>query len=108
MELQNSLVEESPVVTLKNGKSASRVTVKRVMDKMKDMLSIPNGAILLNDLVMKCQNERHQFFDGCAAKLYELGFLDSDGVVFPSMRDIVLSSITGEGQDLGFGSPIMP
>lgn len=100
--------EESPVVMLKNGTRASRAMVKEVMHKLHHIMTKePNGAFLLNDLVMKCQDEAHRcFFHGCQGKLTELGFLDIDGVVKPSMRDIILSSITGSGPDLGFGSPI--
>lgn len=115
MELQESLIEESPVVTLKNGARASRVIVKQVLDNLLKLMAKPepyaedgiyNGAILLSELVTRCQNEEHLFFDGCERKLSELGFLDTDGAVKLSVRDIVLSSITGQGADLGFSSPI--
>lgn len=102
------VAQENPVVTLKNGTRASRAIVKEVMSKLQQIMTKePNGAFLLNDLVMKCQDDDHRFFfHGCQGKLTELGFLDIDGVVKPSMRDIILSSITGSGSDLGFGSPI--
>ena|SRR5688572_18061028 len=116
MELQNSLVEESSVVTLKNNTRYSRDTVKLVLDKILGLMATPdpsnedaifNGAILLSELVARCQNEEHMFFDGCERKLMQLEFIDTDGVVKPYVRDIVLSSITGHGVDLGFTSPLI-
>lgn len=107
MELQSSLTEETPVVVLKTGNKASRFLVKEVMAMIKQIQEdTQNGAILLNDLVMKCQDEEHRFFDGCQWKLSTLGFLDTDGLVKPSMKEIILSALVGEGNELGFISPI--
>jgi hypothetical protein len=115
MELQSSLIEtespiieaESPTVTLKNGTLYSRSLVKDVMYKITQLqTSVPNGALLLLELVTKCKNPEHRYFDGCKWKLAELGFLESDGEVIPSTRDILLSALTGEGLDIGFESPI--
>lgn len=106
MEMQSSLIEESPVVTLKNGTRYSRKLVKKIMDGIHRMQKeIPNGAILINDLVMKLENERHQFFDGCQMALSQLGFVDEDGLIPASVSDILKSSMMGEGESLSFGSP---
>jgi|GEM_PF-3588653 len=107
MELQSSLAEESPVVTLKNGTQYSRTLVKNTMKLLHELVGIANGGLLANDLVLACHlDENHRFFDGCQRKLIELGFLDLDGVIKPSVRDIVLSAINGESSTLSFISPI--
>lgn len=102
---------ESPVVTLRTGRRVSRFLVKQVMIKLKLIVEdMQNGAILLNDLVMKCHNEEHTFFDGSQWKLAELGFLDTNGQVIDSMREIVLAAITQDPEGLsdtwGLTSPI--
>lgn len=98
---------ENPVVLLKNGTRASRVLVKKVMDQLLELMTVTkNGALLLNELVMKCHDDEYECFDGTAWKLCELGLFDSDGMVKPSVRDIVLSSIIGHWPELGFSSPI--
>jgi hypothetical protein len=98
---------EAPVVRLKNGTLASRYNVKRVMATLGEMQTkMENGAILINDLVMKCRDDEHHYFDGCERMLFELSFVDADGDVVPSVRDIVLSAMKGEGEDLSFISPI--
>jgi hypothetical protein len=107
MELQTSLIEESPIVTLKNGTQYARRTMNTVMHHIRQMQTeIPNGALLLNDLVTKCRDADYEYYPGCQWKLSELDLLDSDGQVKPSVRDIVLSAVIGEGMDIGFASPI--
>jgi len=111
MELQSSLADESPIVTLKTGSKVSRFLVQEVMTKLKQMQQdMQNGAILLNDLVMKCRDENHEFFNGCQWKLSELGFLDTEGNVHGTMREIVLAAVDissdGGGDSLGLISPI--
>ncbi len=109
MEIQSSLSDnEGPTVTLKNGTLYSRRHVKNVMERIKTMQhEIPNGALLLHELVAKCNHRDHEFMDNCIGrKLEELGFVDPDDCVPASIRDIVLSAVTGEGLDMGFGSPI--
>jgi hypothetical protein len=107
MELQSSLTDESPVVTLKSGHRVSSFLVKQVMSKVKEMQEdMKNGAILLNDLVMRCRDENHEFFIGCQWKLAELGFLDTNDNVIPSMREIILSSAAEHGNGFSFHSPI--
>jgi hypothetical protein len=99
---------ESPVVLLKNGERASRILVTKVMDQLLELMTVTkNGALLLNELVMKCHDDEYECFDGCSWKLCELGLFDNDGKVKSSVRDIVLSSIIGHWPELGFSSPIM-
>jgi len=102
---------DSPVVTLRTGRRASHYLVKQVMTNLKLIQDdMRNGAILLNDLVMKCRYEDHPFFDGSQWKLSELGFLDTDGRVIETMREIILAAITDETDGLsdtwGLTSPI--
>lgn len=98
---------ESPVVLLKNGEQASRVIVKEIMSKLHDIMNKePNGALLLNELIMRCMDEQYECFDGCSWRLCSHGLFDSDGHVKSSVRAIVLSSIIGHWPKLGFSSPI--
>jgi len=91
MELQASIVEESPVVTLGNGSQVSRGVYTRVMACIEQLHASPSSDILFMDLIAKCKNVNHEFYDKCQWKLSELGFLDTDGHVPLSVRDIVLS-----------------
>lgn len=83
----------SPVVRLENSVKVSRHLLLKVL-RLKDK---ENGAILFNDLVMRCHDEpggeemRFVYFDGSISRLGSLGFLQPDGTVYPTVRDIVLS-----------------
>lgn len=84
--------EESPIVRLKNGTQVSRHLRNRVLS----MRSAKNGALLFNDLVMRCHDlnrgeEIHfMYFDGSISHFGTLGFLQPDGNVYPTVREIVL------------------
>ncbi len=85
--------EESPIVTLKCGEVVSRYQFNRVLALKKEK----NGAILLNDLILRCREDPASFdlwfvyYEGSLQRLRELGLLDSDGEVPPSIRAIALS-----------------
>lgn len=85
--------EESPIVRLKCGEIVSRFQYKRVLDLKQE----ENGAILFNDLVLRCRDDaegfsvQYVYFDGSLRRLRELGFLDDDDEVPASIRAIALS-----------------
>ena len=86
------IAKPNPVVRLKSGALVSQALVKRVVE----MMDGENGALLFNDLVMRCQDEfgseemRFVYFDGSISRLGTLGFLQPDGNVYPTFREIAL------------------
>ena len=83
----------SPVVRLENSAQVSR----HLLHKVLRLKSEENGEILFNDLVMRCHDDsagediRYVYFDGSISRLGSLGFLQPDGTVYKTLRDIVLS-----------------
>jgi len=84
--------DPNPVFRLKNGTLVSRHLVNKVLSLKND----ENGALLFNDLLMRCQDEpseeeiRFVYFDGSISRLGSLGFLAPGGSVIQTFRDIVL------------------
>lgn len=96
MQTESSAVaEESPFVRLRCGELVSRHQLNRVLSLKHE----ENGEILLNDLILRSQDDSDGFstqflyFDGSLRRLEELGFLDEGWNVPASIRAIALSLI---------------
>ena len=88
---------------LKNGSEEGRDFVVVTMELLQ--ILIGKKPIVFDQLVMRCQNENHQFFGSTAKFLKKINFVDSKEYVYDSIRNIVLSAIVGEGLEISLESP---
>lgn len=105
MDLQIESEHINPIVTLKDGTRHSRARVLFLQDSIRKMSLIENGAVLLNELIAKCENPEHDFFPGSQWRLAELGLLETDGQVFPSIREILRAVLDLSGPSVRFNFP---
>lgn len=91
-------------IRLKNGADEALPLVSVIYNNLHLMVS--EGGIHFYELVMKCRNRNHQFFGNAQEKLHALGFIQADGSIHDSIRNIVLSSVEGDGMNMSLVSPI--
>jgi hypothetical protein len=93
------------MVMLKNGATVAKPIALVVMLSLKTLLE--KDPISFYELVMKCRDSKHSLWGGVDKKLQELKLLASDGNVDRSIKDIVLSAVTGVDFDMRLGSPVV-
>ena len=94
-------------VNLKNGTSELRILVVSTYGILKKMLDDMEGAIAFYELVEVCKNPSHQVFSSKQKEyLISRALMQSDGRIHQSVRNIVLSSVQGEGLELSLVNPI--
>lgn len=91
------------MVTLKNGKEVPLSIVVTTMMTLKNL--IENYPIVFYELVMKCRDPNHEMW-GDSEKLIAKFGLMQNGRVQSSVKDIVLSAVTGDDLDMAMSSPI--
>jgi hypothetical protein len=91
-------------ITLKNGTQEPYSLVAIVTISLK--MLIMEDPICFYELVMKCRDHNHEFFGNTSLRLGQLGLTDDAGNVSRQIRNIVLSSVEGDGLDMRLGSPI--
>jgi len=91
------------LVTLKNGSqefgpfvSATMLSLERLFDRTP---------IIGHELVMKCRDSNHHLFGDAASLLIARSLVSPDKTIHESIRNIVLSAVTGEDLDMILGSP---
>lgn len=67
------------------------------------MKSKPMAVYELNEL---CKDRNHKIFGTLGADLKELALLGADGQPHGSIKNIVLSAISGEGLEMTLASPV--
>jgi hypothetical protein len=92
------------IVTLKNGSQELSSLVQMTMLSLR--LLFEENPIVAYELCELCKNPGHRIFGDCGAKLVQLGLLQQGGAVHGSIRNIVLSAISGEGLEMTLGSPL--
>jgi hypothetical protein len=91
-------------VTLKNGTQAPFSLVTVISISLERL--IKNDFICFYELVMKCRDSSHEFFGDTADQLKQYGLANNAGIVHQFTRNIVLSSVEGNGFDMTFSSPL--
>ncbi len=91
-------------VQLKNGSREPEVAVRATMVSLRLLMS--RHPIAFYELVEVCRDKTHQPFGNAADILKSLGLMEPDGGIHDTIHNIVLSSVTGEGLDLGLASPL--
>ena len=87
-------------ITLKNGAVEAELLVDMVMLTLSDL--IRHRPIEFYELVMCCRDNEHVPFGNTGDKLKEWALYP----ISDSIRNVVLSAVTGDGIDMSLGSPI--
>ena len=94
----------SPVFKLKNGAEEVKPLVAVTVMALERVLE--DRPFAFYDLVRKVRDSRHEIFAPSMEYLTKRGLLEPNGSVHDSVRNIVLSAVTGEGFDLILGNPV--
>lgn len=87
---------------LKNGSEAPDVLVASVMVSLRDLWD--TKPIVAFEFVSLCRDPKHELWSGKAD--LERANLIKDGKVHDSIRDIVLSAVSGEGLSMTIDAPV--
>lgn len=100
--------EPEGAVELKNGSTEAKCLVATVVMTIERLMK--ENSIALYEMAMLCRDSNHVPWgnSGEALKENKLAVCDSDGkwTVDPSIRNIVLSAVRGDGADMVVGSPV--
>ncbi len=91
---------------LKNGTEEPAAIVEAVMMTLE--LLFASEPILTYELVELARNPKHVLWRNSGAKLAELALLDHNQQMQTSVRNVVLSAVTGEALEMTLGSPVLP
>jgi hypothetical protein len=89
---------------LKNGAVEADVLVTATMVSLYQLWK--KKPIVMYELHQKCLNNDHKLFGNAGADLRDLNLINDDDSVHGSIKNIVLSAMTGEGLSLTMVSPI--
>ena len=96
-------------VQLRNGSTEPATIVKAVSIALKSLFESGHlGVLAFHDLVMLCRNPDREETNSTRMTidtLKEKGFVQEDGTVNESTRNVVLSSAEGDGLEMQFISP---
>jgi len=94
------------IVNLRNGGQEDRNLVAVTMIALESLLEDGiKGILAAYDLVGRCKDSSSFMFPKTEEELKNLSLLQSDGLPHDSIRNIVLSSVRGEGMEMSFGNP---
>ena len=91
------------VIKLKNGTEEVEPLVRVTMMSLRSLMSV--NPVAFYELVELCKDRTHVLF-GNTGKVLEERSLVQNGVVHDSVRNIVLSAVTGEGLEMRLTSPV--
>jgi hypothetical protein len=96
------------IVKLKNGAEEAEPIVTVVMMRLQSMMESGDlvDAMLVYDLVMKCRDDSYRFFGENETKLKNMALVEHDGRVHDSIRNVILSSVVGDGLEMRIESPL--
>jgi len=95
---------EIELTELKNGARVPKAIVVTTMMSLEKLFQ--NDPILAYELTMLCRNPQHRLFGNSLDELKRRAFVNSAGCVHKTVRDVVLSAVTGEDVDLILESPV--
>ncbi len=91
------------VVKLKNGAEEAEPAVKVGIFALKDLCS--TSPLVFYDLVMLCRDPKYKAWCNMGPAK-DAGLMQPDGNIHDTIKNIVLSAVTGEGLKMQIGSPI--
>lgn len=95
------------MLRLKNGSEANSGLVASVTLNINGLLDEEAACpMAFWDLVLVCQDDGYEPMAACAVELKRSGLMLPDGSVHAAIKDIVLSSVEGEGIDMTLVSPV--
>jgi hypothetical protein len=89
---------------LKNGTKEADVLITATMTSLYQLWK--KKPIVMYELHQKCLDNNHKLFGNSGADLRALSLVQDDDSVHGSIRNVVLSAMTGEGLSLTLVSPI--
>ncbi|MDQ5852937.1 MAG: hypothetical protein M3380_12900 [Chloroflexota bacterium] len=92
------------LVTLKNGTQVARGVVSPVMRILNDLIQRDRSAFI--ELVALARDPQHELVGDTAKVVRDTALVDPSGRIHDSYRNIVLSAIEGEGQEMVLISPL--
>ena len=92
------------IVTLKNGTQEAEPLVKVAMFSLSNL--IEQDPIAFYELVMLCRDRSHSLFGNTPDKLHSLSLIEQSGQPHDSIRNVVLSAVSGDGLDMELHSPV--
>ena len=96
--------KEGKKVKLRNGKEEIESLVWSTGTSLKELLK--KKPMALYHLVMKCRDHNYQLTDKVAEYLKSQDLILQDGTVHDSIKNIVLSTVVGEGINMELVSPL--
>jgi len=90
-------------VTLKNGTEEVKSLVVVTMLSLRNLMT--DNVTAFYDLVMVCRDSDYHPFEDNGDYLKARSLLQDSGRVHESIRNIVLSAVTGDDLDMELGSP---
>ena len=90
---------------LKNGAEEVESLVRGIMWVLRTLIDKQPG--LFYELVMKCRDRQHRFWGDTEERLQRLKLVEANGDVHDSIRNIVLSAVTGDEWEMELGSPVV-
>lgn len=99
--------DEIEVVRLKNGSEEPKPFVVVTMMKLDNLTNSGFlGVFAFHELVMKCRDRNYRFFRQSEQTLKNFGFVQEDGNIEDSVRNVVLSAVEDDAVDMRLGSPV--
>ena len=98
------------MIRMKNGSEECSAIVTATTMALRDLWG-GGEAIAVVELVSLCKDSQHKLFAGTREGLHRLALLERNGdsfTVHDSVRNVVLSSVEGEGLDMRLVSPVAP
>jgi len=99
------MTEPTPTVKLKNGWDEAKPLVAIIMHTLQKLMDEGRG-IVVYELAEVCKDPTHKPWGQAGDDLKALKLLRPDGSVHDSIRNIVLSAVSGEGMEMTLGSPL--
>lgn len=92
------------MLQLKNGTEEHYYAVNAIMVSLKKLKTEDVGCF--HELVMKCRNPSHRLFGNSANILIQHSLLEKDMSIHNSVKNVVLSAVTGDGLLMDLESPV--
>lgn len=90
-------------VKLKNGTEEPRVVVAATMVSLQAMFR--DAPIIAYEFVSVCRDPLHKIWSG-KDQMVAAGFMNEDGKMHDTIRNVTLSALDGEGMGMTLGSPV--
>lgn len=96
-------MRSADLVELKNGSQELSAFVSVAMFSLENL--IKEQPILFYELVSVCRDRKHVFFGNAGQALKKMDLLQSNSLPHDSLRNVVLSTVIGEGCEMKLTSP---